>query len=66
MASTGQLVTALEAAKTLGKSRRTILRMVEAGELPYVHKLDGRAGAYLFDAAVIDLLARRQSGKASA
>lgn len=59
MANTRQLFTAVEAAKMLGKSRRTILRMVESGELPFVRKLDGPNGAYLFDAAVIEYMARQ-------
>ena len=60
-----QLLTSTEAGRRLNKSGRTVVRAAESGEIPYAHKLPGPNGAYLFDAAVIDLLAA-QSTEASA
>lgn len=65
MANSRQLLTAVEAAEVLQCSRRTILRMVESGDLPYVRKLEGPNGAYLFDAGVVGVIAR-QSGREEA
>ncbi|MGH7338910.1 MAG: helix-turn-helix transcriptional regulator [Candidatus Rokuibacteriota bacterium] len=59
--STRQLLTAVEAAAKLGVGRRTVLRLVHSGDLPYVRKLDGRAGAFLFDPDVVDVVARRKA-----
>jgi predicted site-specific integrase-resolvase len=47
-------------AKRLGVPSRTIQNRVRAGKLPYVAKLDGRTGAYLFDPAVIEEIANGQ------
>lgn len=51
-------MTSIEAADRLGLTRRTFLRRVEAGRIPYVTKLHEPNGAYLFDPAVIDRAAR--------
>lgn len=51
------LLTSPQAGAILGKSARTIQRMADSGDLPYVHKLDGPNGAYLFDPDVIAALA---------
>lgn len=48
------LVTSPEAGQLLGKSARTVQRMADAGDLPYLQKLPGPNGAYLFDRAVIE------------
>jgi hypothetical protein len=50
-----ELLTANQVAKLIGKSPRTVLRMVEAGLLASAHKLPGPNGAYLFRTA--DVLA---------
>jgi hypothetical protein len=49
----------------LGKSTRTVHRMAESGELPYVEKLDGLTGAYVFDPGVIEVIVRQQQKAAS-
>jgi len=54
---TQELLTTPQAGAILGKSARTIQRMADAGDLPYVAKLPGPNGAYLFDAKVIKSLA---------
>lgn len=43
------LIGVAEAAKLTGLDRRTLHRKVERGELPYVTKLDGLRGAYIFN-----------------
>lgn len=48
-----ELLTSPQAGVILGKSARTVQRMADAGELPYVQKLTGPNGAYLFDPDVI-------------
>ena len=48
---------AKEVAKILGIDRRQILRMVKAGKLPTLTKLDGDTGAYLFNRSDIEALA---------
>lgn len=42
------------AARILGVTRRHVLRMVAAGRLQPVAKLDGDTGAYLFDPAEVE------------
>lgn len=51
------LITAAEAAKLLGRPSRTVLDQASKGRLPYVTKLDGRTGAYLFDRETITAIA---------
>lgn len=51
---TKPLLTTTDVAAQLGVSVRTIHRMAKAGTLPYVVKVPGETGAYLFDPAVID------------
>ena len=53
------LITAAEAARLLGRPTRTVVLHAAKGKLPYVTKLDGRTGAYLFDRAVIVALAKQ-------
>jgi len=58
------LITATEAAVALGKSRRSIARLLESGRLVPAMKLPGDNGAYLFNRSdVDDLLARAASGE---
>ena len=47
------LLTSPQAGRILGKSARTVVRMADSGDLPYVQKLAGPNGAYLFDPEVI-------------
>lgn len=54
-----QLIGTAEAARILGKSHRTIHRLVETGELtPALVAPGGRAGAFLFRKADIEALAK--------
>jgi excisionase family DNA binding protein len=53
------LLTSAEAALRLGVSTRTIARRAASGDLPFVRKLGGVRGGYLFDSAVVDLYLRR-------
>lgn len=54
------LITVAEAAKLLGRPTRTVLDAATKGKLPYVTKLDGRTGAYLFDRATIVAIAAEE------
>jgi len=54
----GNLLTTAQAAERLGKSVRTVHRMASDGRLPHVAKLEGDRGSWLFDQAVVDMLAR--------
>jgi len=56
-----ELIGAAEAAKLLGIDRSRLTRKVQDGTVPYVHKGDGIRGAYLFDRAVIETLAKGQA-----
>lgn len=49
-----ELLTSPEVAAKLGKSTRTVHRLVDSGDLTYVKKFAGPNGAYLFDAAAVD------------
>lgn len=48
------LVAVSEVAALLGKSVRTVHRMIQAGELKPVMKIGGGTGAYLFQRAEIE------------
>jgi excisionase family DNA binding protein len=50
---TDALITAAAAALILGVSSSTVRRLAESGDLPFVQKLPGPNGAYLFDEAVV-------------
>lgn len=53
------LIGSTEAARLLGKSPRTVHRMVEAGTLvPAMTAPGGRAGVYLFKRADVEALAK--------
>ena len=45
---TTELLTSAQAGVILGKSARTVQRMVDAGEIAAAQKLPGPNGAYLF------------------
>lgn len=65
MAEQRQVLSSPQVAELLGKSVRTIQRLAESGELPAI-KMDGRTGAYVFDATEVELYRYRQGEKASA
>jgi len=55
MSTTPQLIGTAEVARILGKSPRTVHRMVKAGTLiPAMTAPGGYAGTYLFDPAEVD------------
>lgn len=56
--ATESLIGSVEAARILGKSPRTIHRLVKAGDLTPVHTAPGgQHGSYLFDRAAVERLA---------
>lgn len=62
MTNAADLIGTAEAAKLLGKSPRTVHRMVQAGTLvPDVIAPGGPAGAYLFHRDSIVLIAQRDA-----
>ena len=62
MQNTGEgLMGAAEAARRLGVSKDTLIRMVARGDLEPVDKLPGINGAYLFWRSVIEQLASKAS-----
>jgi excisionase family DNA binding protein len=65
VSATARLLSTGQVAERLGLHIRKIQRMAENGELPYVEKLPGHNGRYVFDAALIDVLARQQQREAS-
>lgn len=56
------LVTTVEAAAITGKSWRTVIRLVERGQLTPAQKLPGLRGAFLFNRADVDALAVPNAG----
>ena len=58
------LVGTVEAAEILGWSLPTLKRKARAKDVPYVAKMNGATGAYLFDRKAIEAL-RDELAKAS-
>lgn len=54
--STSKLLTSPQVAAILGKSHRSVHRMVEDGRLPVAQKLPGPNGAFLFSPEVVEEL----------
>jgi excisionase family DNA binding protein len=52
------VMTVPEVCALLGMDRRTVQRRAAAGELPYIRKLPGVNGRYLFDRTVVEMFAR--------
>lgn len=48
------------AARILGVSPRTVKRQARDGDLPYVSKLDGELGSYVFDRADVIAIAEQR------
>ena len=46
-----------EAGRILGRSPRTVQRLIDAGRLPTVGKLSGPNGRYLLDRATVEAFA---------
>lgn len=53
-------LTSAEVARVLGRSVRTVHRLVEDGVLPAM-KLPGETGAYLFDPKDVEALAKQRA-----
>jgi len=51
---TTELLTSAQAGVILGKSARTVQRMVDAGEIAAAQKLPGPNGAYLFASTEVE------------
>jgi hypothetical protein len=58
------LITATEAGRLLDKSARTVSRLAETGQLPFVQKLAGPRGAYLFKRSAIQAEAEKHRASA--
>lgn len=55
------IITTGEAGRILGRSTRTVQRLIEAGELPTVGKLSGPNGHFLLDRGAVERLAKRRA-----
>ena len=61
-----ELLTTGDVAKMIGRSARTVSRLVKDGEIPYAERLTAANGIYLIRRSdVIDFLARQQQKEAS-
>lgn len=60
MPTTETLIGTAEAAQILGKTPRTVQRMVASGALTPVTTLPGATGAHLFKAADVEALIERE------
>jgi excisionase family DNA binding protein len=58
MTESSTLVGTSDVMEMLGVSRDTVVRMVARGALKAVHKMAGPQGAYLFERADVERLAR--------
>ena len=61
MTSAEPLLTSADVSQILGRSVRTVLRMVDAGTLAYAQRLPGPNGAYLFRREDVEALFERRS-----
>lgn len=57
------LITTAQASKVSGKNWRTIIRLVERGDLSPAQKLPGLRGAYLFHPSDIEALKPAEADK---
>lgn len=55
------IITTGEAGRLLGRSARTVQRLIESGQLSTVGKLAGPNGHFLLDRAVVESLAKQRS-----
>ncbi|MPZ73994.1 MAG: helix-turn-helix domain-containing protein [Nitriliruptorales bacterium] len=65
MDQTQRLLTTVQVADLLGLNLRKVQRMAESGELPVAQKMPGPFGRYVFDAPVIEAIARQRAKAAS-
>lgn len=54
------LIGVTEAATILGVDPATVTRWAKSGKLPYLRKLPGKTGAFLFDAGAVRRVAQQQ------
>lgn len=64
--SSPDLIRATQAAKILNRSPRTVKRLAKADKVPYVQKLDGDKGAYLFSRVALQEFRRAELDAAEA
>jgi excisionase family DNA binding protein len=57
--ATARILSTGQVAERLRLHIRKIQRMAESGDLPYIEKLPGLNGRYLFDAAVVEMKRRQ-------
>jgi hypothetical protein len=50
-----------DAALILGRSVRTVIRQAHDGRLPYLTKVDGERGAFVFNRATIEAIASAEA-----
>lgn len=65
VSNSDELLTSTQSGQILGKSGRTVVRMVERGHLTPAGKLPGDNGAYLFRRRDIERLAAKREKAAS-
>jgi excisionase family DNA binding protein len=65
MTEDSTLIGTAEATEMLGVSKDTLIRMVARGTLKAAHKMSGTSGAYLFERADVEQLAREKTEAAS-
>lgn len=54
------LISVTEAATILGVDPATVTRWAKSGKLPYLRKMPGKTGAFLFDAGAVRRVAQEQ------
>ena len=60
------LITSAQAGRILGKTVSAVNRDAQLGYLPFVLKLPGKTGAYLFDRDLVEAKAAKRDEQASA
>ena len=65
MHSEPDVILAEEVADILGISKSTVTRRAATGRLPYIRKIDGPRGAYLFNRADVEALLSPSNGDAA-
>lgn len=66
MSDTRHLVSAAHVAELFHTTTRTVQRWAAAGQLPYVQKLDGPNGDYLFDLDAVEQAFEQAQAQADA
>lgn len=66
MPTTPDLIPTSEVAEIMGKSVRTVHRLIQSGDLKPALKIAGQSGAYLFNRSDVEALAAAPTEAASA